>query len=141
MEETGKPTLPASVTPLANFLPSDIVDTTTQCTPQSAAQLPFKLAGLVSGLKCSAPGLPDGNIFAFQFDSASDYATRWQAFNKWKGFNPAAAATSAAVRRGQRGGCQRAGHRLPVALRPGDRVRARHERRRQHGTEQPAAGL
>jgi len=91
---TPAPTLPASITPLVHLLPSDINDFETECQNQTAAQLPFKATGLVSALKCVDPGLKNGTVFAFQTDSAHDYVTTWNAFNKWWGFTPSSAGTS-----------------------------------------------
>jgi hypothetical protein len=76
------------------LLPSDINDFETECVSQPASQLPFKAAGLVSALKCSDPGLPGGNVFAFQFASAHDYVQSWANFNKWWGFTPSSAGTN-----------------------------------------------
>ena len=95
----ASPTVPASpslapgITPLVQLLPSDIDDTSTECT---AATGPFswKMAGLVTGLRCTDPGLPGGKVFAYQLDSSADYQTTWQNFNRAIGFNPSIAGSA-----------------------------------------------
>jgi hypothetical protein len=74
------------VRPVAALLPHDLNDTATQC---SAATLPagLRLTGLVTALDCVDPGLRGGSVFAFQFDSAADYLTSWQAYSSWLGFS------------------------------------------------------
>ncbi|HEX4834504.1 MAG TPA: hypothetical protein VH478_25815 [Trebonia sp.] len=91
---TTQAPLPASVKPLQALLPSDIDDFETECKNQTLADLPFKPVGLRQALKCDDPGLPNGTVFAFQFDSAYDYVQSFKAFNTWWGFTPSTAGTS-----------------------------------------------
>jgi hypothetical protein len=90
---TQTPTIASSVTPVAQLLPSDITDTTTECVPQSLP-LPFSSPGLVTATKCADPGLTGSEVFAFQANSSADYQTTWQNYNKWLGFDPSSAGTA-----------------------------------------------
>ena len=87
-------TLPAGITKLTSLLPSDINDFETECVNQTESQLPFKVTGLVQAVKCNDPGLPNGTVFAFQFDSPHDYVTSWQSFNKWWNFSAGTASNN-----------------------------------------------
>jgi serine/threonine protein kinase len=81
------PTAPPGVTPLAQLLPND-VDASADCSSNST---PPTLTGLTTALICSPKDLPGGQIFAFQFDSAADYASSLAALNRFKGFDPTTA--------------------------------------------------
>lgn len=82
---SASPTLPAGITQLTDMLPADIADADTECTPFT--DLPFKTYGLVSALKCNDPGLPNGVVYGFQTDNASDYESTWKSFNSWWGID------------------------------------------------------
>jgi hypothetical protein len=90
---SATPTIASNVTPLAQLLPSDITDTTTECEPQSLP-LPFSAPGLVTATKCADPGLTGSEVFGFQSDSSADYRTTWQNYDKWLGFDPSSAGTA-----------------------------------------------
>lgn len=90
---TATPTIASSMTPVAQLLPSDITDTTTECAPQSLP-LPFSSPGLVTASKCADPGLTGSEVFAFQTSSSADYQATWQNYNKWLGFDPSSAGTA-----------------------------------------------
>jgi hypothetical protein len=80
-----KPALAVGVTPLLQLLPQDIANPTTQC---SAVKKPdWKSPGLVSGLICDDPDLPNGLVSAYQMDSNADYSKTWQNFNAWSRFD------------------------------------------------------
>jgi hypothetical protein len=83
------PTLAAGVTPLTNLLPQDIADPSTQCTPDKNPG--WTSPGLVSGLDCTATGLPNGLVDAYQLDNAADYNTTWQNVNSALGFDSSTA--------------------------------------------------
>jgi hypothetical protein len=78
------PALAAGVAPLTQLLPSDINDPATQCT---AISPPFQweMPGLVQALSCIDPGLPKGQVYAFQVNSHPNFETTWQSYNKWRG--------------------------------------------------------
>lgn len=86
--------LPAGITPLNKLLPSDISDTQTDCQAQTPKDLPFKVYGLVSAFTCSDPGLPGGQVAAFQSDSAADYEATWKSFNNKVGFDASSPSSS-----------------------------------------------
>jgi len=88
------PTLASGVVSLVKILPSDIGDYSTECTPIPAKDIPFTATGLVSTFKCVDPGLPNGTIFGYQFDSAADYGSAWRAYNEWWGFDASIAGTA-----------------------------------------------
>lgn len=83
------PSLAAGITPLLQLLPSDIADPATQCTPVTKPD--WKSPGLVTGLQCNDPGVPNGVVSAYQLDSNKDYNTTWQNFNAWSSFNESSA--------------------------------------------------
>jgi hypothetical protein len=84
---TTPPTTAATgvVTPLAQLLPRD-VDGTADCTHNTSP--PSGLKGIGSAVVCTPKNLPNGEIFAFQFDNATDFAASVVALNKFKGFDP-----------------------------------------------------
>jgi hypothetical protein len=43
------------------------------------------MPGLVQALACTDPGLPGGQVFAYQMDGPADFQTAWQSFNDWWG--------------------------------------------------------
>jgi hypothetical protein len=83
--------LAAGVTPIAQLLPQDIADPTTQCSPVKKPD--WTSPGLVSALDCNDPNLPNGAVSAYQLDSRADYNTTWQNFNSWSSFDVTTAAT------------------------------------------------
>jgi Protein kinase domain/TIR domain len=76
--------LPAGVAPLTQLLPSDINDPATQCTAMSPP-FQWEMPGLVQALSCTDPGLPKGQVYAFQMSSHSNFEAAWQNYNKWWG--------------------------------------------------------
>jgi hypothetical protein len=89
---TPEPTLAGGVTPLLQLLPQDVTDPTTQC---SAVKKPdWKSPGLVSGLTCDDPDLPNGSVSAYQMDSNADYSKTWQNFNAWSRFDVSTAGSN-----------------------------------------------
>lgn len=87
------PALAAGVTPLTQLLPSDIYDPATQCTLMTPP-FPWNMPGLVQALSCTDPGLPQGQVYAFQMNSFANFETSWQNFNKWWPFDNSTAGTS-----------------------------------------------
>ena len=81
-------TLPGGIAPLASLLPGD-VSAATGCTRNMSP--PSGLIGLINALICSPRNLPEGQLFAFQFDNEADYSTSLVALNKFKGFDPSTA--------------------------------------------------
>jgi hypothetical protein len=81
---TTAPALAAGVAPLVQLLPSDIDDPATQCTDMSPP-FQWKMPGLVRALSCTDPGLPKGQIYAFQVNSYDNFLTTWKNYNKWWG--------------------------------------------------------
>jgi hypothetical protein len=75
--------LPAGVAPLTELLPGDLDDPASQCSPHTPK---FTPVGLVRGVLCDDPGLPNGSVEAFQMDSFANYQKSWANFNKWWGF-------------------------------------------------------
>jgi len=78
----------AAVTPLVQLLPRD-VDGASDCTHNTSP--PSGLKGISGAVICTPKNLPNGEIFAFQFDNPSDYASGLLALNKFKGFDPSTA--------------------------------------------------
>jgi hypothetical protein len=78
------PALAAGVAPLTQLLPSDINDPATQCTAMSSP-FQWEMPGLVQSLSCTDPGLPKGQVYAFQMSSHSNFEAAWQNYNKWWG--------------------------------------------------------
>lgn len=80
------PALAAGVVPLTQLLPSGIDDPATQCRPMTP---PFQwdMPGLVQALACTAPGLPGGQVYAFQVNSHANFQTTWRNYNKWWGID------------------------------------------------------
>lgn len=83
---TPKPTLAlaAGVDPLTSFMPSDLVDLSTECNPQRG--IPWTNPGLVTALQCLDPNLAAGQVFGYQVDSDADYAKAWANYNAWAKF-------------------------------------------------------
>ncbi len=51
---------------------------------RAAPRPEWKMPGLVHTLHCADdPGLPGGNVYAYQLDNAADYEAAWQNFNTW----------------------------------------------------------
>ena len=80
---TPSPTQTGGVASLNELLPADIDDPGTQC---SKAQPKFTPVGLVQSYACNDPGLPNGEVDAYQMTSYANYLKTWAAFNKWWGF-------------------------------------------------------
>jgi hypothetical protein len=80
------PALAAGVAPLTQLLPQDLDDPATQCQP-IRPPYHWTMPGLVEALSCTDPGLPNGNIYAFQVDSYPNFVTTWKNYNKWWGIS------------------------------------------------------
>ncbi len=72
---TTQPTTTAGV-PLDQLLPSDV--DASQCAPIA---IPNGFQGLVAQISCSPSTLTGGEVFAYQFDTESDYQTSFNALN------------------------------------------------------------
>jgi hypothetical protein len=80
--------LPAGLKPLKVLLPTDIQDASTECVEQ--AKIPWTNPGLVKAFECTAPDMPDGEIFGYQMDSTADYNQAWANYNTWANFGSSA---------------------------------------------------
>jgi hypothetical protein len=76
--------LPAGVKALKVLLPTDIQDAGTECAEQT--KIPWTNPGLVTADSCTAPDMPNGQIFGYQMDSAADYKQAWANYNTWSDF-------------------------------------------------------
>ena len=86
--------LPSGTAPLTALLPGVLDDPASQCSP-ILPPYHWTMSGVVQALQCDqVPGLRNGTVFAFQLDSASNYLTAWGNYNRWWGFDRAAAGTS-----------------------------------------------
>ena len=75
---TPSSSLPPGVAPLTQLLPSDIDDPATQCQPHTPH---FHVPGLIQSLNCIDPGLPGGDVFAYQANGPANYQTALLNFN------------------------------------------------------------
>jgi len=85
---------PAGTASLVQLLPAVLDDPKSQC---SVLNPPYhwSMSGVVQALQClEVPGLPNGAVYAYQLDNASDYGTAWLNYNQWWGFNGSDAGTS-----------------------------------------------
>ncbi len=89
---TPTTSLAAGVLPISTLLPTDLDDISMECAVQHTS-FPWAMPGLVTALKCTDPGLPGGQVFAFQLNSSANYQTAWDNFNKWWGFDLSTAGT------------------------------------------------
>ena len=80
----SSPTPAIGVAPLTQLLPSDIDDPATQCAAISPP-FPWEMPGLVQALSCTDPGLPGGQVYAFQVNSHPNFETTWQNYTMWRG--------------------------------------------------------
>jgi hypothetical protein len=85
------PSLPPGVAPLTQLLPSDIDDPAAQCQPHTPQ---FRVPGLIQSLACIDPGLPSGNIYAYQANGPANYQTALLNFNSYYSFYIASAGSS-----------------------------------------------
>jgi hypothetical protein len=76
--------LPAGLKPLKVLLPTDIQDASTECADQT--DIPWTNPGLVKADLCTAPDMPNGQVFGYQMDSTADYNQAWANYNKWANF-------------------------------------------------------
>ena len=76
--------LPAGLKPVKVLLPTDIQDATSECAEQ--AKIPWTNPGLVNAFECTAPDMPNGQIFGYQMDSTADYNQAWANYNTWANF-------------------------------------------------------
>ncbi len=80
----------AAVAPLVQLLPADMH--LSLCKPVQLHL--WSMPGLVQALQCTDPGLPNGQVYAFQMDSATNFQSAWRNFNEWWGFDASTAGTS-----------------------------------------------
>jgi hypothetical protein len=81
---SSPPPLPAGLKPLKVLLPTDIQDASSECADQT--KIPWTNPGLVKAFSCTAPDMPNGQIFGYQMDSVADYNTAWANYNTWANF-------------------------------------------------------
>jgi AAA domain len=72
---------------LVQLLPGELGQHEQECHPIPPPNL-WNMPGLVQELHCTDPGLKGGNVYAYQLDSALNFRTAWQNFNKWWKFPP-----------------------------------------------------
>jgi hypothetical protein len=77
--------LAAGIAPLTQLLPSDVNPENCNVIKQKAG---WGTPGLVKSLNCYDSALPNGRIYAYQFDSSADYKASWSDFNTWWPFKP-----------------------------------------------------
>jgi hypothetical protein len=77
--------LAAGIAPLVQLLPSDVNPANCHVIKQKAG---WGTPGLVESLNCYDSALPNGRIYAYQFDSSTDYKASWSDFNTWWPFKP-----------------------------------------------------
>ena len=80
---TSSPSLPPGAAPLTQLLPGDIDDPAAQCQPHTPQ---FRVPGLIQSLACIDPGLPGGNVFAYQANGPANYQTALLNFNIYYSF-------------------------------------------------------
>ena len=115
----------AGVLPLSLLLPADITDPASQCSPYEPPYA-WQMPGLVRALVCNAPGLPHGEVYAFQMNSSDNFQLSWANFNRWWGFDASQAGPQlSAGRQPPARGAQLRQQRLPAAGGPGSRVPGR----------------
>jgi hypothetical protein len=78
-------TLASGIAPLIQLLPSDVNPANCHVIKQKAG---WGTPGLVKSLNCYDSALPNGRIYAYQFDSSADYQASWSDFNTWWPFKP-----------------------------------------------------
>ena len=86
------PTLAAGVTPLAQLLPGDISDPTTQCS--AIKKTGWSSPGMVTALSCDDKYLPNGAVSGYQMDNRADFDKAWSNFNSWSSFDESTAGAS-----------------------------------------------
>ena len=64
------------------------------------------MPGLSQALVCSAPGLPKGEVYAFQMNSSDSFQLSWANFNSWWGFDISQAGRSCPPAGGHRQGAR-----------------------------------
>jgi TIR domain len=74
------------VAPLTRLLPADITDPAAQCSPYEPPYS-WQMPGLIQALACNDPGLPNGEVYAFQMESSASFQLSWDNFNSWWGFD------------------------------------------------------
>jgi hypothetical protein len=99
---TGSPT--PGENPLVG-LPADIIDPATQCSPYKPPYA-WPMPGLIQALSCHAPGLPHGEIYAFQLKNSASFQLSWDNFNRWWHFDLAQAGRSCPPAGGHRQGAR-----------------------------------
>ena len=101
---TGSPNpAGAGLLPLTLLLPADITDPASQCSPYEPPYA-WQMPGLVRALVCNAPGLPHGEVYAFQMNSSDNFQLSWANFNRWWGFDASQAGRSCPPAGGHRQG-------------------------------------
>jgi hypothetical protein len=73
------------------LLPSDIDDPAAQCQPHTPQ---FRVPGLIQALACIDPGLPGGNVYAYQANGPANYQTALLNFNTYYSFYVSTAGSS-----------------------------------------------
>ena len=101
--------LAAGVLPLLLLLPTDITDPASQCSPYEPPYA-WQMPGLVRALVCNAPGLPNGEVYAFQMNSYDSFQLSWANFNSWWGFDVSQAGRSCPPDGGSRQGAHSFGN-------------------------------
>ena len=94
--------LAQGVASLSQLLPADVDQPDTECEPLKA---PYHWVnpGLVQALSCNDPGLSGGTVYAYQLDSAADFAAAFKNFNKWWGLDFSKAGTNCPPAAGEQG--------------------------------------
>jgi hypothetical protein len=77
--------LAPGIAPLVQLLPSDVNPANCHPIKEKAG---WGTPGLVQQLNCYDSALPNGRIYAYQFDSSTDYTASWSDFNTWWPFKP-----------------------------------------------------
>ena len=52
------------------------------------------MPGLIQALSCHAPGLPHGEVYAFQLKNSASFQVSWDSFNRWWHFDISKAGNS-----------------------------------------------
>jgi hypothetical protein len=76
----------AGVTPLTGLLPAGIIDPAAQCSPYKPPYS-WPMPGLIQALACHDPGLPHGEVYAFQLKNSASFQLSWDSFNRWWHFD------------------------------------------------------
>ncbi len=94
------PSPTAGVAPLVLLLPADITDPAAQCS-RYEPPYSWSMPGLIQALVCNDPGLPNGEVYAFQMNSSASFQLSWDSFNSWWHFDLSQAGSSCPPAGGQ----------------------------------------